>query len=251
MNDQNLNKRVSVCLAAYNGMPYIKSQIKSILVQLSSNDELVVTDDCSNDGTYEWLNEIDDGRLIVVRNNIRLGYVKNFEKCIKISSGDIVFLSDQDDYWKSDKIKTVINIFFLENPVMVAHGFRGIHPDGAFTSTIVKPSSFKRVNSPLFLFELLWKVKIWGCCIAFDRSLLKIAVPFPNIAYAHDHWLAAASFFCGKIMLLPDDLIYRTEHDSNVTPKTSKSLFQMFLSRVKLFVIYLILVFRKMVLRRS
>ena len=44
---------ISVCMATYNGQKYIKEQIDSILPQLSENDELVISDDQSTDGTTE------------------------------------------------------------------------------------------------------------------------------------------------------------------------------------------------------
>ena len=42
---------ISVCIATYNGEKYIEEQLSSILVQLSENDEIVVSDDGSNDST--------------------------------------------------------------------------------------------------------------------------------------------------------------------------------------------------------
>lgn len=45
--------RISVCIATYNGKPYIKEQIYSILEQLTENDEIIISDDGSTDGTVE------------------------------------------------------------------------------------------------------------------------------------------------------------------------------------------------------
>ena len=49
---------ISVCIASYNGADYILDQLKSILPQLRANDEIIVSDDHSTDGTIRasvWL----------------------------------------------------------------------------------------------------------------------------------------------------------------------------------------------------
>ena len=47
-------KRVSVAMAAYNGLPYIREQVISILKNLTAEDELVISDDGSTDKTRNF-----------------------------------------------------------------------------------------------------------------------------------------------------------------------------------------------------
>ena len=44
---------VSVCMATYNGEEFISQQIKSIINQLNNDDELIISDDGSTDGTLK------------------------------------------------------------------------------------------------------------------------------------------------------------------------------------------------------
>ena len=44
---------ISVCMASYNGAKYIKAQLESILTQLGAEDEVVISDDGSTDGTLD------------------------------------------------------------------------------------------------------------------------------------------------------------------------------------------------------
>ena len=46
---------ISVCIATYNGGAFIKDQIYSILLQLSQNDEIIISDDGSRDSTLNIL----------------------------------------------------------------------------------------------------------------------------------------------------------------------------------------------------
>ena len=52
--------RVSVCMAVYNGEKFIKQQIESILKQLTLEDEIIISDDGSTDGTLQIVNDFRD-----------------------------------------------------------------------------------------------------------------------------------------------------------------------------------------------
>ncbi len=105
---------ISVALCTYNGEKYITTQIKSILEQSSPVDEIVICDDGSTDNTIAILEELKQNcstRIIIHRNTQNLGVCANFEFAISLCKGDIVFLSDQDDIWTPDKVKTIVSWF--------------------------------------------------------------------------------------------------------------------------------------------
>lgn len=112
--------KLSVCIAAYNGEKYIEEQLVSILGQLTSTDEVIISDDGSSDGTIAILDKIDDPRVKIFSNNSgKHGVVPNFENAIKHTSGDIIFLSDQDDIWLPNKVSMVLKR--LQNCDFVIH----------------------------------------------------------------------------------------------------------------------------------
>jgi len=71
--------KISVCMATYNGEKYIEEQIKSILDQLSEEDEIIISDDHSKDSTINVIQRINDPRIKVYYNEGEKGYTKNFE----------------------------------------------------------------------------------------------------------------------------------------------------------------------------
>lgn len=99
---------ISVAMAVYNGEEYIEKQLYSIVNQTLVPDEIVITDDSDNDKAYniikKFINEYCSIKWNYVRNDVRLGYCKNFFKAISLTNGDIIFLSDQDDIWHKEKI---------------------------------------------------------------------------------------------------------------------------------------------------
>jgi glycosyltransferase involved in cell wall biosynthesis len=93
--------KLSVAMCTYNGAQYIEKQLLSILNQELPINEIVICDDGSNDDTLEKVENIaanyQDVAWKILQNAPQLGVTKNFEKAITLCTGDIIFLSDQDD----------------------------------------------------------------------------------------------------------------------------------------------------------
>ena len=100
---------ISVCIATYNGEKYIKRQLESILSQLTDVDEIVISDDGSNDNTISIINELNDNRVRIIYNQGPHGFVPNFENAIRNAVGDIIILSDQDDEWITGKVNATVD----------------------------------------------------------------------------------------------------------------------------------------------
>ena len=76
---------ISVCIATYNGAPYITEQLASICAQLSDNDEIIVSDDGSTDGTLDVVRAFGDSRINIVCNQSQRCYTANFENALTTS----------------------------------------------------------------------------------------------------------------------------------------------------------------------
>ncbi len=105
--------KVSVIIPVYNGKNYIKQSINSALNQTFKDVEVIVIDDFSNDGTYEYvLNEFGNvGKVKIFRNekNMERSYSRNFG--FNVSSGEYIFFLDYDDEWKANYIEETLENF--------------------------------------------------------------------------------------------------------------------------------------------
>ncbi len=210
---------ISVCIATYNGEKYIYEQLISILCQLSEFDEVIVSDDYSSDNTVDIIKRIKDQRIKIFFNNTSRGYTRNFENAINKSSGEIIFLSDQDDVWKKDKVFTMCN--YLEKFDLVISDATHVNEDLITT----KGSHFKLGNMKTGFVRHLLKPSYIGACMGFKRSILEKALPFPHnaILCAHDYWLTLIGEFFYKVGLVNKELILYRRHDSNASPAGIKS----------------------------
>ena len=100
---------ISVVISTYNGEKYIVQQLLSIVEQTIIPNEVVIVDDCSTDNTFSIIeNFIEKHNGInwkLFRNDINLGWKKNFINAILKAEGDIIFTCDQDDVWNKQKIE--------------------------------------------------------------------------------------------------------------------------------------------------
>lgn len=212
--------KISVCLASFNGGGYIFEQIKSILVQLKENDELIISDDGSTDATLSIISLFQDSRIRLVQGP-RQGLVKNFEYALSEAKGDIIFLSDQDDIWVNGKVDKCLDALVLANADMVVTDCFVVDKD----MNPVAMSFFNLRQSGCGVFKNLIKNSYLGCCIAFRRHILDISTPFPNNIPMHDWWLGLVAESFGKVIFLNEPLIYFRRHVQNASCTANVSNF--------------------------
>lgn len=203
---------ISVCIATYNGEKHIKQQIESILVQLSIDDELIISDDNSTDNTVEIIKQISDSRIRFFFNKEK-GYTSNFENALKQVTGDIVFLSDQDDIWVHNKVEVCLEE--LKNYDLVVSDCKMINSE----NEIISDSYFKLRSIKKTSLGNLIKFSYLGCCLAFRAVILKKALPFPSNRQlcTHDNWLFLVGSCFYKHKILNNKLILYRRHDGNVS----------------------------------
>ncbi len=223
--------KISVVMAAYNGRPFISQQIESILTQLGGDDELIVSVDPSSDGTYELLCDLSlaDSRLQVYPGPGQ-GLVANFENAIKRTSGDIIFLSDQDDIWLRDKTAKVAKAFKESGAAVVIHDAEIVDGSGE----VIEPSFFAWRNSEPGYWRNIWKNSYIGCCMAFTAQLKDIILPFPAKIPMHDQWIGLLAERKGGTYFLPDILLSYRRHGANASSDSHADIGQMLAWRWKI-----------------
>ena len=222
--------KISVAMAYYNGGTYIEEQMESILSQLGEKDELIVSVDGASDGSKPLLLKMADidKRIRVIKGPGK-GVVKNFENAIRHCTGDIIYLSDQDDIWKPDKVEKVNAAFKNPEVKAVLHNAEIVDENGIPTGAA---SLFAVRGSRTGILKNLIKNSYVGCCMAFRKELVPVICPIPKEMYMHDYWIGTAAEYMGKVCLLDEPLIGYRRHSSNVTQMTHGSVGFMVKKRV-------------------
>lgn len=88
---------VSVCIPVYNGEPYIREAIRSVLAQTFEDFELVVVDNCSKDGTADAVREFTDPRIRLVQPEAFVDAIDNWNRAIAHCEGRYLKVVCHDD----------------------------------------------------------------------------------------------------------------------------------------------------------
>ena len=88
----------------YNGEQYISDAVESVLNQTLSDIELICVDDCSDDRTYEILQEYaaKDERVKVIRLTERSSTPVARKRGVLAASGEYIMFGDADDFYSTD-----------------------------------------------------------------------------------------------------------------------------------------------------
>lgn len=204
--------KVSVCLATYNGEKFILEQIDSILKQIGTNDEVIVSDDGSTDKTLEIIRSISDERIKILINKGNKGYTPNFQNALKASVGDVIFISDQDDVWLPGKYDAVIENLKTNDLVVT----NSMVTDEKLNVT--NNSFFSIYNSGTGIIKNIICSTYYGCCMAFNRRVLNHSMPFPkNDEVAIDLWIGLAAEVVGKVKFVETPYLLYRRSDNTVT----------------------------------
>lgn len=210
---------ISVALATYNGEKYISEQLNSILPQLGPEDEIIISDDGSSDRTLEIVAGFCSAQIKVLKNPGK-GVISNVENAIKHTSGDIIFLCDQDDVWLPDKV-SVTKKYLLESDVKLVVSDAIVVDENL---KVLEDSFFKLMNSGSGFIKNFIKNTYHGCCMAFLKELKEVILPFPKNIPMHDSWIGLMAELYGKVLFIPEKLIYYRRHQNNATVLKRESL---------------------------
>jgi len=200
-------------MATRNGELYIGEQLASILPQLRPADELIISDDSSTDRTMEIIAGFADARIVLLPGNTFYNAIFNFENALRRASGDIIVLADQDDVWLENKIPLIrerLQGRTAQSHLLVLDGYIA-DSEGRITGD----SIFTRMRSGPGLMKNLYDNTYMGCCMAFSRPLLEIALPFPKGIPMHDMWLGMLAELFGTVEFVPEKTVKYRKHQGS------------------------------------
>ncbi|MBW2268602.1 MAG: glycosyltransferase [Deltaproteobacteria bacterium] len=217
--------RLSIAMTTYNGTAYIREQLESFAAQTRPPHELVVCDDVSSDDTVAQLEAFAARAPFPVRierNPTNLTTTPNFAKAIGLCSGDVIFLSDQDDVWLPGKLAAMGEVFDAEPAVGAAicngtvcnEALEAIGHDlwGALWFHARERRAVREGRAT----EVFAKhVVASGNTLAFRSRYRDLVLPFPDLHDCADAWIAFLIASVAEFRLVEQPLIRYRVHGKN------------------------------------
>lgn len=222
-------ENIDILMATYNGEKYVRAQIESILKQSYKNFRLLISDDCSKDGTRKILEEYSqkDNRILIFFQEKNLGVVKNFEFLLNKVENKYFMFSDQDDFWYENKIELSIKRMQETNSDLIYTDLEVVDDDlktinnsywklKGLYNKIIKYNNFEALYLNNF---------ITGCTMLVKSEWISQILPFPkNTKYLlHDYWTSIIVSQNGKIEYLSQPTIKYRQHTNNSVGIRTKS----------------------------
>lgn len=227
----------SVCICSYNGEKFIQEQLNSILNQIGKKDEVIIIDDCSTDKTVRLIEQYKDMRINLIINKKNLGPIKTFEKAIKFSKNEIIFLSDQDDIWIEGRFELMKNKLLNSDAFLLSSNSIFIDKynepikfeiDGVFEKD---SKNYKKNIIDIFV----GKTNYYSCLMAFKRDFINLILPIPTYVESNCLWFAMCANLTNKNLHIEAVTLKRRIHENNFSLKPRKLILKIF-SRIKLLI---------------
>lgn len=214
-------------MATYNGERFLGEQIESIQSQSYGNWRLLISDDCSTDGTLEVVRRYADGdsRIVIVSEGVRHGGAKeNFFATMDSSDAPYCMFCDQDDVWLPKKIeKSLAEMRRLEAessadaPLLVFCDMKVVDEGLSVIYESFEMSSHFDPRRLAFR-QLLAHNVAAGCCMMLNRELLNACRRSDGSgAEMHDWWVMLVASAFGRILFIDEPLsLYRQHGDNEV-----------------------------------
>lgn len=210
-------------MATFNGAIFIHDQILSIIKQLGPDDELIISDNGSADNTIDIIQAFKDTRIKLLHCK-QVGVVKNFENALRMASGKYIFLSDQDDIWMPRRVEVMSQGLIKSHLVM---------SNAIVTNAELNPDKnsctlFQLIQPSRFFLKNIVKNSFTGCCMAFDRKVLSVALPFPPHLPMHDWWIGLVALGLGGVSFLDTPTLFYRRHGNNTSTLSMSSNYSLF-----------------------
>lgn len=204
---------ISIAMTAYRGGPHCAEQLRSFANQTRLPDELVISDDGTAPDTADIVARFAATVPFPVhysRNEINLGINRNFERAVSLATGDLVFMSDDDDGWFPEKLATVEAAFDSDPAILSVVNDQVIaDADGRLTDRTVL-LNVRRLGYGDDHYGT-------GACTAMRRSLVRLLLPFPPAIVPYDHWTNHLPYVLGVRHLIDTPLQFYRRHGGNAT----------------------------------
>lgn len=227
---------VDILMAAYNGERYIREQIESIQSQSFADWRLLISDNCSSDGTLDIVHAITskDSRIKVVSEGVRYGSAKaNFMGLLAKATAPYVMFCNQDDVWflnkvelSLDRMEELEDVEGPDKPHMVFTDMKVVNSGlGIVHESFEK---FSHIDSSRTSFSWLLEHAVGvGCAMMVNRRAVELASMAENIesVATYDWWLSLVCSAFGSITYIDSPTsLYRQHEDNEVGTKSCSSL---------------------------
>ncbi len=209
--------QVSIITPTYNCARFIAETIKSVQAQTFSDWEMIISDDCSTDGTYKVVEPYlqSDSRIKYICNEKNSGAAITRNNALKIAKGRWIAFLDSDDLWMPEKLERQIRFMESNGYAFSYHDYVEISEDGKELGVYV--SGKMRVGK-FDMFACCWP----GCLtVMYDANRIGV-VQINDVKKNNDTAMWLKVIQKSDCFLLKENLAKYRRRKGSITPPSVK-----------------------------
>ncbi len=212
---------VTFALFAYNQERFIREAVRGALAQTYSPLQLILSDDCSHDKTFEIMQEEATGyegphKIILNRNSRNLGLGGHVNRLIELAEGDLIVAAAGDDISLPIRTEELTKVW--------SHGgVAAVYSSVIVTDENGTPKATDRRKVAGTTADRHWQELIrrshgvvLGASQAWDRTVFETFGPLPESLGAEDYALEFRAALLGKIAHVDKPLVRYRRHGSAI-----------------------------------
>jgi len=214
---------VTFALFAYNQEKYIREAVEGAFAQTYEPLEIILSDDYSNDKTYELMQELaaefrGPHKVVVRRNERNLGLTGHICSVVSESQGELIFAAAGDDYSYPDRVASVVRVWQEQGRPSgsLFSRFKTIDEEGIIKSNAKSLGllRFSLADRPKDILDSI-SVGTLGCTQAWTRDIFQLFGELDPRIIHEDIAIPLRSLMVGSVIFMPDELVlYRLTNSS-------------------------------------
>ena len=216
---------VTFALFAYNQERFVREAVRGALSQAYSPLQIVISDDCSQDGTFEVIQEELRGydgphRVVLNRNDRNLGIGRHCNRVMELAEGDLIVASAADDVSLPERTEELVKAWSIGGIFSVYSNYYLIDENGA-DYIVAGEKGIGRGTAAEYKFPLVesWQqmvrsgsTGVFGCTHAWDRAVFDTFGPLPEDTLHEDVAIPFRSALLGKVAYVDKCLVKYRRH---------------------------------------
>jgi glycosyltransferase involved in cell wall biosynthesis len=228
---ENSTPLATLVLFSYNQERYIAEAVNSALSQTYKKLEIIISDDCSTDSTFEIITSLVSNysgphAVSVNRNSINLGLVSHFNKITASARGEVVIVAAGDDISLPDRASNTMKMFNADpNASIVSFTDIIIDADGRELSTSLVPEEFTLGKTTLLDYVTDRAAFVSGASRGYRKTIFNTFGYLNSACPTEDTPSLLRGLIIGPALISSKPGIKYRRHESNLSnPKSVHSM---------------------------
>lgn len=213
---------LTFALFAYNQERFIAEAVQGALSQTYTPLEIILSDDCSSDRTFEIMQELAAGyqgpnRVIVRRNERNLGIGGHVNKVMEIARGQLIVVAAGDDVSLPHRTVRIWNEYLASNCTACSIFSNEFLIDALGNLRAIgrqKPPDAETLTIHWFVQHRSW---VMGSSHAWHRSVFDVFGPLNDGVVSEDSAIPFRSLLLGTIRYIHEPLVLRRFTGTNIS----------------------------------